>query len=609
MTSTIRPALLQKNAMMTLLLLVVTIINADVSHSISRASFDDSSTYMYPTITTSSKNVKNKLIRTITTTTKASSTTTSLTTEIRNKDDANEMFQVRRRLMDENGNNIQGGDSSGGTDDLADAGVELRVSAFIAQNNQDEKNTNTNTNANTESRKESTIELLNANDAASDNLMQEKNVFDYGSAEFTLHELEDKLDLDLQSLETSLSGTTRKIERSAAVSQHLKKVINDVSDLYNSISVTEQELHKAMNDLMDKDRWIKKHDLEEEFERLIDLVHSGKVGVDYNTGKLLAKNERRRDEDSIDNPLLAYKSADGETVEEQVMDLERSLESGSVQTSNELLIPNFERRAHTQFAHKMMSKLLKEVQALKEEEDPAVMQLDLDLLKDVVTLAITAAFCGMIAVVLKLPATAGFLFGGMIIGPSCLSLIIRVKQVQTLAQFGSIFLLFEQGLLYSRIYSQAPDDSHDNEASNDKQNNGAEKKSYDIAEDITDFNSTEELQDYDPNFIGALILVILIFSGMSLFTMIHYTHSFREAAILATTVSICSTTVVSDNLHSSRLSDTYWGKQLLKMIVSFARYILLNLFYLNDYIIICTCHNITIEGGTRSIHDSALGAS
>ena len=466
--------------------------------------------------------------------------------------------------------------AGGGTDDLtADVGVELQVRREKVEEDGIQQQ-----------EEEAAFSKLEPEDMVNDDevLMKKNydkihdrsgnkinNVFDYGSAEFTLHELEDKLDIDLLSLQKELRDTPGQTDRTNAVSQHLKRVMNDVSELYNSISVTEQELHKALNDLMDKDRWIKKHDLEEEFERLIDLVHSGKVGVDYKTGKLLAKKDRRGEESkSMDNPLLADSSGDSENVEEQVMDLERSLESANAQQNNEFLVPNFERRTHTQFAHKMMSKLLKEVQELKEEEDPAVLQLDLNLLKDIVTLAITAAFCGMVAVTLKLPATAGFLFGGMIIGPSCLNIILCVKQVQTLAQFGSIFFLFEQGLLYSRIYSPTQDvesscKQNDSELENEQNN---KRVSHANDEKKRDINNVGAFQDHDPNIIGAFILLILIVSGMTLFALINYTHSFREAAILATTISICSTTVVSDNLHSSRLAETQWGKQLLKMIVS-----------------------------------------
>ena len=94
-------------------------------------------------------------------------------------------------------------------------------------------------------------------------------------------------------------------------------------------------------------------------------------------------------------------------------------------------------------------KVNEEIEKVKQAADPAVMQVDVPLLTDIVTLAITAAIFGLLAVNTFLPTTAGFLLGGMFIGPSCLSLILNVKEVQTLSQFGSVFILFEQGLMYS----------------------------------------------------------------------------------------------------------------------------------------------------------------
>ena len=96
-----------------------------------------------------------------------------------------------------------------------------------------------------------------------------------------------------------------------------------------------------------------------------------------------------------------------------------------------------------------------EIEYLRSGADPATFSIDFELLLDIVKLAMTAAFFGLLAVFLRLPPTAGFLFGGCLIGPSCLDLIGSIHQVQTLAQFGIIFLLFEQGLLYSQTYSGA----------------------------------------------------------------------------------------------------------------------------------------------------------
>jgi len=389
-----------------------------------------------------------------------------------------------------------------------------------------------------------------------DNGHANKNIFDYGSAEFALHELEDKLDNDLVHMETILSKLKNANRKSAKLSKkeittdqntaeelqsELNIITEDVNELYATISVTENELHRALDDLTNKEKWINKHVLEEEFTKLIEMMHSDRVRVDYETGQLqtsmgnLNKKEAKQTKNGV---------ARQETVEEHLLELEQN--------------------AHSNFAHKMVEKLLKEVNDVKQEEDHAFMQLDLQLLKDIVTLAITAATCGMLAVVLNLPATAGFLAGGMVVGPSCLNLISSVKQVQTLAQFGAIFLLFEQGLLYSRIYSESSP-----LLENTKMLSLGRAESNDIENIHTEHWLLQNGINHGPNasLVGAVVLALLISSAFSIFWFIEYTSSIEESVILATTVSICSTTVVRDNLHLSNLSDTRWGRQLLQMIV------------------------------------------
>lgn len=390
----------------------------------------------------------------------------------------------------------------------------------------------------------------------------EKGVFDYGSTEFTLHELEDRLDLDLQKLENDLLSSR---EAKKKLSNDLRKVFKDVSELFDSISTTEVELHNALNELMNKDRWIRKHDLEEEFERLINLVHSGKVGVDYITGELQAKDTSLNGNAEAGELMMlaADASSSKNAVEKSLADLERSIETAEEVNENvhagigaAPFLGSSGGNVHTEFAQKMMTKLLKEVQDFKKAEDPAVMKMDILLLQDVVSLAITASLFGMMAVVLRLPVTAGFLVGGMIIGPSWLCIIQEVKQLQTLAAFGSIFILFEQGLLYSKTYSASKEARSQSESERTEE-------SLQISRLATEYSN-----DHDASLVGAILLVILIFSGISFFVLSGNSNSLHEAIVLATTCAISSTPVVSDNLHAARLADSTWGKYLLKMIVS-----------------------------------------
>jgi Kef-type K+ transport system membrane component KefB len=69
-----------------------------------------------------------------------------------------------------------------------------------------------------------------------------------------------------------------------------------------------------------------------------------------------------------------------------------------------------------------------------------------------VVLCLATAVGGLLAAFVDLPHTLGYILGGMLVGPSCLGFIKQVVQTETLAQFGSIFMLFGHGLIYSQHY-------------------------------------------------------------------------------------------------------------------------------------------------------------
>ncbi|CAN4097523.1 unnamed protein product [Withania somnifera] len=78
-----------------------------------------------------------------------------------------------------------------------------------------------------------------------------------------------------------------------------------------------------------------------------------------------------------------------------------------------------------------------------------VLQLDLRLISDLV-IVIVSATCGGIAFSCAgQPVITGYLLAGSIIGPGGLSIISEMVQVETVAQFGVIFLLFALGLEFS----------------------------------------------------------------------------------------------------------------------------------------------------------------
>ena len=237
----------------------------------------------------------------------------------------------------------------------------------------------------------------------------------------------------------------------------------------------------------------------------------------------------------------------------------------------------------------LRSRVQQEIEHLRLGADPATFSIDFELMMDIVKLALTAAFFGLVAVFLRLPPTAGFLFGGMLIGPSCLELIGSIHEVQTLAQFGIIFLLFEQGLLYSQTYSgeavlgstlatgrmEELPETHDTIVSpkstekllSRKGSKFKKSRSLSFQSNIST-SSVGTAVDHDANVVGSIVLILLVFTTLTIVVLLDVASSVQEAVVVTCAISVCSTTIVSENLHAAHIASSAWGKGVLKMIVS-----------------------------------------
>ncbi|KAK4283949.1 hypothetical protein QN277_000846 [Acacia crassicarpa] len=78
-----------------------------------------------------------------------------------------------------------------------------------------------------------------------------------------------------------------------------------------------------------------------------------------------------------------------------------------------------------------------------------VLQLDLRLISDLVVVIVSATCGGIAFACVGQPVMTGYLLAGSIIGPGGLSFVSEMVQVETVAQFGVIFLLFALGLEFS----------------------------------------------------------------------------------------------------------------------------------------------------------------
>eukprot|EP00271_Cylindrocystis_brebissonii_P007960 TRINITY_DN2193_c0_g1_i1.p1 TRINITY_DN2193_c0_g1~~TRINITY_DN2193_c0_g1_i1.p1 ORF type:complete len:1138 (-),score=257.41 TRINITY_DN2193_c0_g1_i1:396-3809(-) len=77
------------------------------------------------------------------------------------------------------------------------------------------------------------------------------------------------------------------------------------------------------------------------------------------------------------------------------------------------------------------------------------LQEDLTLISDIVKVIVAAAIGGLICGMLGQPLILGYLAAGMIVGPGGFKLIHELVQVETLAQFGVVFLLFALGIEFN----------------------------------------------------------------------------------------------------------------------------------------------------------------
>ncbi|XP_072958906.1 K(+) efflux antiporter 5-like isoform X2 [Typha angustifolia] len=78
-----------------------------------------------------------------------------------------------------------------------------------------------------------------------------------------------------------------------------------------------------------------------------------------------------------------------------------------------------------------------------------VLQVDLRLISDLVVIIVFATIGGITVSCLGQPVIVGYLLAGSLIGPGGLNFISEMVQVETVAQFGVVFLLFALGLEFS----------------------------------------------------------------------------------------------------------------------------------------------------------------
>jgi hypothetical protein len=418
----------------------------------------------------------------------------------------------------------------------------------------------------------------------------------------TIHDLETKLEADLKRVERDGAQfvNPQSTNNQTKLDRDIGRVRHDVLQLVAAIEAAETELERLKSQMAVEQLELRQKSAKMTTEKILDDLHRGKldVKVDYVTGELVRSrtkidgnntaatnnvtkvkqesNEVEQEEDALEDIIEAASARERLRKRENVLDDDAIPEEKSELSADQIEI---------ELNDDLKNRVKEEIESLRSGADPAILSIDFELLLDIVKLAMTAAFFGLLAVFLRLPPTAGFLFGGMLIGPSCLNVIEAIHQVQTLAQFGSIFLLFEQGLLYSQTYSDTAvlgsalatgrmEEISERALSSPKNADRLlSRRTAKNAKAASQASSPISLaggvsdSSHNPNIIGSVVLILLVLSTLAIVVLTDVVSSMGEAVVVAGAIAICSTTIVSENLHAAHIASSQWGKGVLKIVV------------------------------------------
>lgn len=427
-----------------------------------------------------------------------------------------------------------------------------------------------------------------------------------------IQDLEHLLESDLERIQNDASSAVEpRHVNSTILAEDLMHIRQDIERLVQSVKDVELELGASKQKIDEEGRHVQERAAEVETEKFIENLHrkKTKVKVDYITGQFVHSKLKPTSQAAgggkdyhvnatMTKPLNSIRNDDIQTQErprESVDEASMLYSPTSNNDDDDAFIGEKKDASETVRQHikshpDVKSRIKEEMKFLKMESDPAVFKFDTELMLDVVKLAITASLFGLAAVFLKLPPSAGFLLGGMLIGPSCFDLLGEIHQVRTLAQFGAVFLLFEQGLLYSQTYIDESWSSVNNddislamqeltcpsatESSNfSRQDNALHPRkgySQSVNSPSAETSAPSFLEDdHDPNVVGFILLILLIFVALVVVVLTDVAASAAEAIMVSSTIALCSSTIITETLEAANIAHTQWGVGVLKMIVSF----------------------------------------
>lgn len=350
------------------------------------------------------------------------------------------------------------------------------------------------------------------------------------------------------------------------LSEHLANMRRDLASLVTTINATREELAEAREAVGSTEKALEEARYAERRAKVAERLRDGKATVDYETGEvstLLSHSERRR----IGTVLGAA----------NLSKLEARLLEDSLGLRREGSSKHDARRFDRE----------------RQRADPAMLHLDARFLQDMVVLSLSTALGGLLAAALGAPYTLGNMLGGVVVGPSCLDLVRNLEQTETLAQFGSIFLLFSHGLMYSRIYGGSSSKRRRAKTEKDTAAGGGDPPSDSeeetmVAEDslpVVDSSATSSVpeapidgENGDSAHVSAVEMdgralssgFALVF-GMGLAfacasRFVGVASGLAEAVLYSAAFSLSSSNTVLSTLREARLDDSVFGRTVVELL-------------------------------------------
>eukprot|EP01062_Namystynia_karyoxenos_P024878 TRINITY_DN19733_c2_g1_i1.p1 TRINITY_DN19733_c2_g1~~TRINITY_DN19733_c2_g1_i1.p1 ORF type:complete len:1451 (+),score=376.47 TRINITY_DN19733_c2_g1_i1:73-4425(+) len=370
---------------------------------------------------------------------------------------------------------------------------------------------------------------------------------------------ENALDEALVAASKAENSAERLAHRAAAVGPRVgRAVVAELRGLRSSVASLRQGLDRARakvagaawaraGELRERDRTVAQHvalvqrvteqlrkiKREEKLKTLLEAVERRRFAINYETGelKLLAVPKQAEEaaprEKLVLSPLRVEAAAPAAMPPVETVPAERELAAGTGATD-----------AQAPVAEDKQGGLSERIAAARRASDPAVLHLEVPLMRDVAVVFVVVAIGSFLSAVLGLPQAPGLMLSGMLVGPSSPlwpgGFIGHVNEVETLSYMGPVFILFRTGV----AYAARPPAKHSFEGAR-----------WLTAAILTYFIATFAVSAY-----------------VALRPEVRVATSVIEASMFAAGITLSSTSAVLGSVLQARAVHTAWGQLLTELV-------------------------------------------